>query len=234
MEREEWTRLAQDMRMLVRLFDFELPQDTWSDVDVYTRAIDCFDRVIDGIDDDNTRKHAGSLLIECLLIDDTLFSSSAVSKKVEQEMNEKLSALRRILRRREVTVAFCEKMKEALSCSEALRDVDTLRRYVFLSNKEGALASELLVILLGNEAPPSFQNFLVAVGGPANVLDNFRDARRDFQEGVLPLRPGVRLHLRLAASFMRHGLRALRRTPAPLRLARWGLSELVRPIAAQD
>ena len=235
-EREEWMRLAQDMRMLVRLFGFTLSEERWSDVDDYTRAIDCLDRIVDDVEDAADRllilNAAVALLEQNEALDDgTQCSVHTQHLVLGGELESKLTSLRSVLRRQNSVAVFCAKLQEAAACSEAIRTVGSRRRYALLTRKEGELASELFVLLLGDDVPLRFREFLVHVGGPANLLDNLRDARRDHDDGILPLRPGIRLHLTLAWMLVRSGFDVVKSSPAPFRIAMWGLSELKRPIA---
>jgi hypothetical protein len=219
--REEWSRLASDLRMLAAVFGDELSDEAWEDVAVYTRAVECLDRFVDPLPSARERAAWVGGAIDVLRGNDA---------SLPAELTSKALALRAVLARRDVLDPFCDKLHEVFVCSEALRAVRTRRKYVALTMEEGYLGADLFLVIVRRDLSPGLARFVRDVAGPANVVDNLRDATRDHADGILPLRPGVRLHLRLAAAFLRHGIPVVWNSPAPARFLAWGMRELVLPV----
>lgn len=213
--------MASDLRMLASAFGDDLSDDTWDDVAIYTHAVECLDRFVDPLARAAEREALVRGAIEVLRGRDAVLPA---------ELAAKIEALRSVLARRGVAAAFCEKLFEVFECSEALRVVRSRRVYVALTMEEGYLGAELFLVIVGHDLSPALARFVHDVAGPANVVDNLRDAVRDHADGILPLRPGVRLHLRLAAAFVRHGVPVVWKSPAPARLFAWGVQQLVLPV----
>jgi hypothetical protein len=220
--REEWTRLADDMRMLASVFGDRLTETTWRDVDVYTAAVECLDRLVDPRASYRARAELVAASIDLL---------EGGAPALPPELAEKLEALEVVLVRRGAVAPFVAKLREVFACSETLRRVRTRSEYVERTVEEGRLGAELLLSIVGGDLSPALACFIRDIAGPANVVDNLRDATRDHADGSLPLRPGVRLHLRLAIALVRRGIPVVWSSPAPGRFLVWGLHELVLPVA---
>lgn len=224
--RREYFRLPGDLAKLARGFRVELPPEHSRDAAALVFSIECVDRVIDSLSEAHDRKRFSASVI-ALLKGETVANDGAFSPEIRQW----LARLREIIQRRRITPEFCRVTGTLLANCEEMRHTRNPAFYVEGATREGRLMVELLLLILGDVATPKFTEFMRGVGGPANLGDKLRDARRDFSAGELAIKPDLIFHARLAYEMFRRVLSLAFRFSGRRRVLVWGLKSLFVELA---
>jgi len=238
--RPEYRKLVADLPLLASAFDCRLPAPVLRDVETFTLAMECVDRLLDGIADPTARRSFGAAVMAALEGPGPVGVGRPAARPVgagpaaragdgpgfTRELWARLSALREVIERRCVVERFCRLARHALSNTERIRTTRSRRRYVAAVEIEGRLTVELALTLLEGHCSGAFIGFFRSLAEPCNLYDKLRDARGDFRRGEIALRPGLRLHALLLAALLRRLPGAIRRHPRPDRLVTWGLGQL--------
>jgi hypothetical protein len=217
--RTEYQTLVDRLPALVHDLEGTISGPELRDLEIVMAAIECIDRVLDGLDDPARRSafSAGVLagLVEPAAIDDGT-----------PELDRQLCRLREVIASRGVAEPFWGLAREALGNTESLRTTRDVADYLDRVEHEGRLTVELALLFFPPHTGARVVGFLRAIGDVANLVDKLLDARGDFVRGELALRPGVWFHVRLLGRLVRRIPRAAALHPRRLQFAAWGLSWL--------
>ena len=221
--RPEYLRLPGELAALTGSFGVHLSEQTHRDAAVLALAIECIDRSLDSISTRSGRAEFSQALTACLQAAHALNRMPLFSIELFGWMKR----LKEMIERRRISDSFCEISNALLRNSEVMRTTRKTTCFVECALAEGALMVELLLLIVGKQTNPQFDAFMRRLGGPANLIDKFRDARLDYARGELAIKPGARFHLRLACEIFGRipGLAFLCRTN--VRLLFWGLKSLL-------
>jgi hypothetical protein len=131
-----------------------------------------------------------------------------------------LGALRAVIVRRGIVARFVALTEAALANTERMRGALTAADYIARCELEGLILVDLTALVLGDPGERVIA-FLYAIARPANLWDKLVDARADFANGELAIRPGLGFHVRLATRLVATLTPAVRAHPRPRYLAAW-------------
>jgi hypothetical protein len=164
---------------------------------------------------DGALAHAAALAGDAALAHDAAFA-----------LGRSVRALRVMALRRGVSQALVALTAETLSNTEQMRCARDRATYVACIEREGALCTELALLVVPLPARPS--GFLRAIAAPANLMDKLLDLRRDHQRGEAAVDPGIGTHAVLATRMVRSAWVASRLHPNRLGFIAWGVRWLLR------
>ncbi len=119
--RPEYRKLASDLPTLAAPFGCALPKAVLRDVETFTLAMECVDRLLDGIADPRARRVFGDAVMAAL--EETAPPGAAGGPDFTAELEARLFALREVLARRRVSERFCQLARQALSNTELIRSL---------------------------------------------------------------------------------------------------------------
>jgi len=176
-------------------------------------AFECIDRHYDAVGDAIARRALGAAIV------DTLRGEPAVDAR---ELRGHVDRLRALLETHAAIDRCAELMRRFIDATEQVRGARSAASYVAAVRDEGRLTSEMVLLLLEPERDVAFARFFSALGVVGNLVDKLCDVREDHRAGEVALRPGVRVHARLAAAFVRGAATTLAAFPRRLALVAWG------------
>ena len=227
--RVEYLQLPADLLVLTRSFGIQLSAQLQRDATVLALAVECTDRHLDALPSRVDREvFANAILIQL----DTF--PPPVSATLPAELSVRLACLRQVLDRHQIAGPFCRRVRQMLTNSERMRAAHTSGRFVACAVREGALLVEALLLLLGSTATPGFSRFMRLLAGPANLVDKFRDARRDFAAGELAIKPNFSFRLRLLWQILRRLPVLAAGLVARPRVMSWGIASLVKELGRKS
>jgi len=212
--------LPRDFAAIVRAFGLELPPDVMADAAVLAFTIECVDRRLDSIPDPMARQRFA------LVVEERLASLRDDAVELPAEAREWLDRLADVLARRKIRDEFLPLVRDIFANCEAMRTARSGADYARCAGAEGRLMVEMLLAVLGPHATPEFAGFMRRLAVPAELVDKFRDARRDFDAGEMAIAPGMVLRLRLIWSIARDLPALAARCIARRGLASWGARSL--------
>jgi hypothetical protein len=218
--RREYFKLPRDLAILTRCFGIVLPLELQRDVAVLTFAIECTDRLLDAIPEADRRVQFCAAVLRCLR-GDTL-SNAALTP----ELASWLDQLREVGERRNIHERLCGLAGELLENSERMRTARDFRGFIDCAAREGRMMVGMLLLILGRVSTARFDLFMRLLSEPANLGDKLRDARRDFRNGEIAIRPTWWFHARLSFEFVKRTARLAPFSFANWRLAEWGIRSL--------
>ena len=216
--RADYLNLPRDLVELARGFNLELPPDRQRDATTLVFAIECVDRILDGITAATDRAQFALDVLAAL--------EGNIPVALAREPCERLRELREMIQRRNISDAFYRITGRILRNSEQMRATRSAAFYVLAAVREGRWMVELLLLTLGDSVTPRFRAFMWQVAGPANLGDKLRDARCDFALGELAIKPGLMLHLRLGCGMLWRICALAVCFCAYRRILTWGLKSL--------
>ncbi len=148
-----------------------------------------------------------------------------------RELRRHVDRLRAVLELHRAIEPCAELMRRFIDATERVRAARSAASYVAGVRDEGRLTSEMVLLLLAQEDEAGFARFFVTLGVVGNLVDKLCDVRGDHRSGELALRPGVRVHARLVAAFIRGAATTLAAFPRRLALVAWG-ARYFAPLAA--
>src|SRR5262249_15688787 len=194
------------------------------DVETFTLAMECVDRLLDGIADPRARRAFGDAVMAAL--EESAPPGTACSPDFTPELEARLFALPELLPRRRMGERFCQWARQALSNTALIRTTGCRRQFVAAVEIEGRLTVELTLTLLEGHSTEAFVGFLRSLAELCNLADKLLDARGDFERGEMACRPGLGLHALLAVALLRRLPGAARRHPRLGGFGTWGLGYL--------
>lgn len=220
--RLEYVELAQHLEFLRGAFDLPCSPTQQRDVATTLAAFECIDRHYDVVGDAPARRALGAAVIGALR------GETAIESR---ELQAQVDRLRAVFAAHRAIERCAELMRRFIDATERVRAARSAATYVAGVQDEGRLTSEMVLLLLEPERAVAFTRFFSALGVVANLVDKLCDVRRDHRAGEVALRPGVRVHARLVAAFVRGAVRVIAAFPERRALAMWGvryLAPLVR------
>jgi hypothetical protein len=208
--RREYLKLPKDLAALARSFRIELPPRLQRDAAILAFAIECADRLLDGIREGARRAAFGAAVVS------ELRGEVSFNPDVTLELAGRLAALREVAERNAVHPQFCAIVRELLSNSERMRTTRDCARFVSCAVTEGRLMVEMLLLILAQVSTPRFDSFMRQLSEPANLIDKLRDARADFRRGEISLKPTLCFRMRLMYELLKRVVALIRGSNARL------------------
>jgi hypothetical protein len=214
--------LAAELPGLALEFGCRLPAAACREVTTFMLATECIDRHLDALGDAGERERLAAGLLKALAGEE---GDCGVHAGFAPELARHVAALARVVAR-DRAAEFGALARRALDNTERMRTTRDPAEYVACVEEEGRLTVALALVFLEPHCTPTFLAFFRSVAELGNLADKLKDARADFRRGELALRPGLRVHARLLAAFVRRVPVAAARHPRLGSFVVWGLGWL--------
>ena len=226
--RSEYLNLPKDLRILTRCFGIALPAQARHDATVLIFSIECLDRHLDVIPGREGRARFSAAVLASLNGE----ARSTDCGGLPPELRGWLTRLEEVAARCKASRRFCLIAADLLSNSETMRTTRDSECYIGCAVREGGWIVELLLLVIGRNTTPGFDQFMRRLAGPANLVDKLRDAKVDYAHGEIGIRPTVWFRWRLSCAMLRRTLLLARFCMGNATLLRWGIqsvwTELIR------
>lgn len=219
--RAEYLRLSNDLHSLCDAFDLHLPAQSHRDAATLVLAIECVDRILDDLPAPARREQFAQAIIAFLRDDQNIQSDDTTT-----ELVHRLSRLKLAVARRKVSPQFNLVVERIFANAEQMRTATKASHFTACARTEGELMVELLLLILQPQATGALAYFLRKVAEPANLVDKWRDAARDYRVGELSIRPGIEFRLYLAATFVVALIPLIRMSLTNRKILRWSWQSL--------
>ena len=220
----DWTgvrrvyKMMQDLFYLVtEPFGIQLTSSRNRDLAHLIAGIDSLDRNLDILEELDEREEFSHALIQYL----NGQSASIESMHATAEVSDRMMILKEILVRRKIQTQFCETAGRVLKLTEQKRLAATETDMIRYLKEEWRLTGDLPVMIMGDESNERFERFFFLCCEMMTAVDMIQDARADFREGQISVRPSLTLYLRLLGVFLLPMPVLLWRFPNPLNLFRY-------------
>lgn len=220
--RTEYEGLARDFRALAAHFDLAVEPRLEQELVLLCACFEAIDRHVDDTVDRERRAALGDEVLRAL-------SDAERAAELPAELVPLLGALRRVLDARQAVAPFVRALRAFFETSEVMRGTRSAGLFVRCVLQEAACASAMTLLVAERLRSAAFDRFFLVLSEAANLVDKLHDVRGDRRRGEIRVRPGVVLHLRLAASLAVRGLRLLWLSPRPLRFLAWSARFLIPP-----
>ncbi len=211
--RPEYEALSRDMEHVAAHFGLVFDEAMRADLASLARTFETIDRHVDATPTSAARA------VLCARIVGALRDGPGPAV-LDPELAERLAWVRGVYGDR--TGAFADELARFFGVSERLRTTSSRRTYISCVLGEARCASTMTLMLDPRLRGAEFARFFEVLSEVANLVDKLHDVRDDRRRGEIAIRPGVRVHARLAGTFAARSARLLRMSPRPLELARWG------------
>jgi hypothetical protein len=210
--RPEYARLAGDFVRLAAMFGITLDATSKRDVATFAASLEWVDRVMDAMPTRVERERFGAQALEAATY------GGAV--------HETITALHEVLVRRRVVEPFARLVEEELVVGEAVREAIHADAFMACVAREGALTTEMTLLVSGLASHTAFARFFRVLGEPANFVDKLLDVRQDYARGEIRLRPTLLFQARIAREIVRRLPRLVSSSPRPAWVIAWGATYL--------
>ena len=217
--RDVYRKLQDDFHLLTEPFGIYVPADRNLDLSQLIGAIDVVDRELDKIENASDREGFIVNVLEYLRAD-----SSNLSVAASEELFERMAILREAIERLGIRKEFCDTVRKVVDHGEAKRVAATNEEMIHHLIEEWRLTGVLPVLFLRELSTPAFERFFYLCCATMPAIDMLQDARMDYRNGQIGVRPSIWLHLKLLKVFCTPLPKLLFLFPAPLTLLRYALS----------
>lgn len=220
--RSVYRKLHTDFHVLTAPFGIKISAQMNQDLAHLISLIDAVDRDLDELKLLADRQAFGHAVVAYLKGDLAEIDTPTVSK----ELALRLCFLREIVERRNIAVAFADAVAAIFDHTEAKRqtaDVDDMFKHLTI---EGWYTGRLPILVMHGKTTPAFENFFCLFCELMTVVDMIQDARSDYRNDEIKVRPGVSLYGKLLAAFVLPLPKLFYRFPKPLKLVKYCLSFL--------
>lgn len=223
-----YRKLHHDFHLITTPFGIQLDAQLNGDLACLIAATDSIDRNLDEIEGDEDRNSFSDEIVARLVSENekSVERNEANDERLPAELCMRVSALRDVIRRRAITEAFVDSVREIFRLSEAKRAALTSSSLVRYSIQESRETGRLPVLLLGDQSSSQFEAFFFRCCEAMPAVDTILDARSDFRTGQLQFRPGPWLYFNLFAAVVVRVPGLLWRFPARWTLFRYVFSFL--------
>jgi len=217
--REVYKKLQDDFHLLTEPFGIFVPEDRNRDLSQLIGAIDVVDRELDGIEEAESRDIFVGEVLAYLR-----GKSSTVNVEASRELTDRMAILRAAIERLGIQEKFCNTVKEVIDHGEAKRIADTDSEMIHHLVEEWRLTGVLPVLFLREFSNTKFEEFFYLCCATMPAIDMLQDARMDYRNGQIGVRPSIRLHLKLLKVFCSPLPKLVWLFPSPLTLIRYAMS----------
>ena len=217
--REVYRKLQTDFHLLTEPFGIFVPEDRNADLSQLIGAIDVVDRELDGIELAADREVFISTVLAYLRGD-------ALKLEVDssRELLDRMKILREAIERLKIRKQFCDTVREVVNHGEAKRLARSNDEMIDHLVEEWRLTGVLPVLFLREYSTPAFEKFFYLCCATMPAIDMLQDARMDFRDGQISIRPTLQLHWKLLKVFCCPLPKLLWLFPSPMTLMRYALS----------
>ena len=215
-----YKKLQTDFHLLTDPFGIVVPDDRNVDLSHLICAIDVVDRNLDRIENALDRQQFMTATLDFLRGNVPLLQINDGSK----ELMWRMDCLREIVARLGIAEEFCDTVKAIVDHGEAKRLANSEDEMIAHLVEEWRLTGMLPVLVLGELSTPAFERFFFHCCATMPAIDMLQDARMDYRNGQISIRPTFRLHWKLLKILLSGLPRLLRHFPKPLTLFRYAFS----------
>ena len=217
--RAVYKKLQDDFHLLTEPFGIFVPKDRNRDLAQLIGAIDVVDRELDRIEEVQAREVFITNVLSFLRGD-----SSELNVEASDELVDRMMILREAIERLGIQKKFCDTVREVVDHGEAKRLASTNDGMIHHLVEEWRLTGTLPVLLLREFSTPALEKFFYLCCATMLAIDMLQDARMDYRNGQIGVRPSIGLHLKLLRVFCRPLPKLVFLFPSPLTLFRYAFS----------
>lgn len=224
-----YKKLQTDFHLLTDPFGITVPDHRNVDLSHLICAIDVVDRNLDRIENADERQRFMTSTLDYL-------RGNAATLDVREASDEllwRMDCLREIISRLGISGEFCDTVEAIVDHGEAKRLASTEGEMIAHLVEEWRLTGMLPVLVLGDLSTAEFERFFFHCCATMPAIDMLQDARMDYRNGQISIRPTFRLHWKLLKILLCGLPMLLRHFPKPLTLFRYAFSFIWEGITRQ-
>lgn len=217
--RDVYRKLQTDFHLLTEPFGIFVPDDRNRDLSQLIGAIDVVDRELDQIERPESREDFIAEVLSFLRDEKPILDVNG-----SEELSRRMAILKEAICRLEITNSFCDTVRRVVDHGEAKRLAKTETEMISHLVEEWRLTGVLPVLFLRELSNPRFEKFFYLCCATMPAIDMLQDARMDYRNGQITIKPTLALYCRLLKVFCFPLPKLLFLFPAPTILLRYALS----------
>jgi len=207
-----YKKLSEEFHYLTDPYDISINSEVKNYLDHLIISIDEVDNYIDEIKDVNLRNSITESLIEYLNNDDFEWKHFDNNHSLSKTMK----TVKFIVINRSIRAEFVNALKIIFHNTEVKRhttNIDELMKYIML---EGEATAVLPLSILGIKSTEEFGQFFSKLCKMMGIADLLFDAKQDYKDGILSVKPNLKLYIRLLKILMVDGVKIIVSFPKKL------------------
>lgn len=224
-----YKKLQTDFHLLTEPFGIRISESRNRDLSHLICAIDVVDRQLDEID---MAEHRAIFMKQTL--DYLRGETQAKLPDGSDEFLERMDCLKEIITRLKIQATFCETVKTVVAHGEKKRVATDQPSMIHHLVEEWRLTGKLPVLVMGEFSTPDFESFFYHCCATMPAIDMLQDARMDYRNGQITIRPSLWLHCKLLWVFLAGIPTLIYRFPRPFVLFRYAISFIWEGLTRKD
>lgn len=200
-----YKKLSEEFHYLTDPYNVTINPDVKNHLDHLIISIDEVDNYIDELEDVNLRNSITKSLIEYLNNDDFTWKNSDNN----ESLSETMKTVKYIVTTRSIRDEFVNALKIIFHNTEVKRhtkSIDELMNYILL---EGEATAILPLSILGIKSDEKFGQFFSKLCKMMGIADLLFDARKDYKNGIISIKPNLKLYIRILRILMVDGVKII-------------------------
>ena len=220
--RPVYRKMNEEFYLITKPFGISIDEELNVDLGNLIAAIDVVDRTLDTINEKAEREAYAAATVAFLKSDQPLSSIAGFPlERLTEELDTRLTELREIICRGNIQALFAETIESTFFHTEAKRSATKVDEMIDHLVTEWNLAGRLPVLILGDNTTPKFESFFYLCCEMMPAVDMIFDARADYREGQLSVRPSLMMYVKLFLVFALPMPKLFWRFPKPMNLVRY-------------
>jgi len=208
-----YKKLSDEFDVLTNAYGLQLDPKRKRMLDHLIVVIDGVDQYIDELPTQKLRDDVTGAIIQFLIHDDPNWNDTAIAPT----FRKLIEVVKSIVLQSGTRDRFMVAAQNIFLYTEQKRHTTNRKELVDLVMKEGRATAELPLSIMGIEADQPFGQFFSRLCMLMGVADLIVDARRDYKEVIIALKPGIGLYYHLNRILVTAGLQILWYFPKKLR-----------------
>ncbi len=200
--RSIYKKLSEEFHILTSAYQVEISERDKLMLDHLIIAIDGVDKCIDDIPDKTVRDEVMSSLLGFLKSDDLKWRHD----EVELALSEKMELIKSYLISQNLLEVFRHAVEQIFYFTEEKRHTNSRHTLLDYIRKEGEATAGLPLCFIPVGKEHGFAHFFKRLCKLMGIADLIVDARSDYKNNYIVLKPGLRLYASLFWIFIRDGL----------------------------
>lgn len=208
-----YKKLSDEFNVLTDAFKLFVDPSTKNNLDHLITVIDDVDQCIDELPDKESRDSITRSLVTYLGDDENNWQHPAASVA----LIHRIQIIKQILRSENVHLPFIEAAKTIFSVTELKRHTNDISELIDYIKKEGEATALLPLSVLKIEEDEAFGLFFSRLCRLMGIADLVFDARQDYKQGYIQVRPSLKLYVKLIGITISEGIKLILNIPNKLK-----------------
>ena len=200
-----YKKLSDELHVLTSSYGIEISPEIKMHLDHLITVIDTVDQSIDTLEDDSERVELSNAIVDFL----TSQSSEINHYLASPELNTKLSIIRSIVHQEGSVQDFTRAAKIVFDYTERKRHTSSVDELISFVQTEGSATADLTISIMQVKDHHAFRMFFARLCMLMGIADLIVDARSDYKNNYIKVKPALFLYYRLIVILVKEGLKLI-------------------------